>query len=498
MNNFEAIIGLEVHLQLRTKSKLFCGCANDGEDKSPNTTVCPICMGHPGTLPVMNKQAFDWAILMSLALNMEIAEHTKFDRKNYFYPDLPKGYQISQYDEPIGREGHLIITVNGQERQIGIERLHLEEDAAKNIHAADKTLVDYNRSGTPLVEIVSKPDLHTPEEAKLYMQTIRQIARYLDISDADMEKGHLRCDANISLRPSGENKLYPKTEIKNINSFRFVEKALVFEIDRQKQLWLAGEAPAYQSTRGFDAISGETYLQREKEESSDYRYFPEPDLPSFEITSGHIKAIRDQLVELPYEKIKRFQEQFELKVSDTTILVDDKFTADFFEKVISELRAWLESEIGGEHEDIWENNKKKVVKLAANWLINDVFRLLKEQKKDLSDKPITAENLAEFITLVYRNKLNKAAAQRVLAAMITNGSDPTHVMETEDIGVVEAGEELEKYVNLVVEANPEQVELYRAGKEVVLQFLIGQVMKLTKGKADAGEAATAIKSKIDD
>lgn len=494
--DFDIIIGLETHIQLKTNSKLFCDCSNIGDDSKPNTSVCPVCMGHPGTLPVLNKQAFDWAILMSLALNMQIAKESKFDRKNYFYPDLPKGYQISQFDQPIGEHGSIIIDTGDGARKIGITRLHLEEDAAKNLHFEDKTLVDYNRSGTPLVEIVSEPELRTPAEAKAYMQEIRLIARYLGISDADMERGNLRCDANISLRPTTEKKLSPKTEIKNINSFKNVEKALLFEVERQKQLWLSGEPPASEETRGWDADKGVTYSQRSKEGANDYRYFPEPDLPLFEISSGMIKQIEESMVELPAQKRERFANEYGLAVSDIEVLIDTKALANYFEKVISELRNWLETEVEGDHDEVWDKNRKRIVKLATGWITTELFRLMKENKVKIEDVLITPENMAEFITLVYMSKVNSSAAQIILAEMFKSGADPTHVMDDKDLSQMEAGEELDKIIDLIIESNPDLVAEYKAGKEPIIKYLIGLGMKATKGKGNPADLENIFREKL--
>jgi aspartyl-tRNA(Asn)/glutamyl-tRNA(Gln) amidotransferase subunit B len=492
---FDIIIGLETHIQLKTQTKMFCGCPNDPE-ALPNTAICPICLGHPGTLPVLNKQALDWGILLALALHMEIAKDTKFDRKNYFYPDLPKGYQISQYDQPIGRNGYLIINTIAGEKKIGIERLHLEEDAAKNFHRQDKTLVDYNRSGAPLVEVVSQPELRTPEEARSYLQELRLLARYLGVSDADMEKGQLRCDANISLRPQGEINLSPKTEIKNINSFRNVARALAFEVERQKQLWLSGEPPRGQETHGWDADQGITYEQRTKEGLADYRYFPEPDLPLLRITSGMVNEISRSLVELPYEKRLRFMKQYGLGPSDVEVIVENKAVADYFEKVVSELRSWLESEVEGASEEVWEVNRKKLVKLATGWITTELFKLLKENQADITTVKISPENMAEFITLIYRNRVNSSAAQMILAEMFVTGADPTHVMDDKNLGQMEAGEELDKIIALIVESNPEQAAEFRAGKDPVIKYFIGLGMKASKGKANPQDLEKLFREKL--
>jgi aspartyl-tRNA(Asn)/glutamyl-tRNA(Gln) amidotransferase subunit B len=493
---FDIIIGLETHIQLKTNTKLFCSCANDGDAKKPNTTICPICMGHPGVLPVLNKQAFDWGILMSLALNMQIAKESKFDRKNYFYPDLPKGYQISQFDQPIGEHGSVVIDAGEGERKINITRLHLEEDAAKNLHFDDKTLVDYNRSSTPLVEIVSEPELRTPNEAKAYMQEIRLIARYLGISDADMEKGHLRCDANISLRPTTQKELSPKAEVKNINSFKNVAKALAFEVERQKQLWLSGEPPNKEETRGWDVDKGITYSQRTKEGANDYRYFPEPDLPLFEISSGMINTIKKDMVELPYQKRHRFADEYGLSKKDIEVIIDTRELANYFEKVVSELRSWLETAIEGDQEEVWETNRKKIVKLANGWITTELFRLMKENKIKIGDVKITPENMAEFITLIYMSKVNSSAAQIILAEMFNTGADPTHVMDDKDLGQMKAGKELDKVIDMIIENNPDQVVEFKAGKDPIIKYLIGLGMKATKGKGNPADLEMMLRDKL--
>ena len=358
MNKYETVIGLEIHVQLKTKSKMFCTCDNSGEDKPANTTVCPICLGHPGILPTTNEQAVKWSIMASLALNCSINMHSHFDRKSYYYPDLPKGYQISQFDEPFGHDGHLVIKSSAGKRRVRIERAHLEEDTGKLMHEEDKSAsyVDYNRAGTPLLEVVTRPDLQSPQGAKVFLQEIRLVMRYLGISDANMEKGQLRCDANISLRPNPEynsekvseksigfdaEKLYPKTEIKNLNSFKSVEKALEYEIKRQTVLWDKDEVPTLQSTRGWDEKKNKTVLQRVKEEQHDYRYFPEPDIPPFNFTKQYIDDIKVNLSEMPFNKRQRFQDEFELSEYDANILVADKDLANYFEGVISELRGWI-------------------------------------------------------------------------------------------------------------------------------------------------------------
>ncbi|MFA5134468.1 MAG: Asp-tRNA(Asn)/Glu-tRNA(Gln) amidotransferase subunit GatB [Patescibacteria group bacterium] len=506
MNRYEPVIGLEIHVQLKTVSKMFCSCDNTGEDQPPNTTICPICLGHPGVLPMPNEQAVRWALMAALALDCTINTETHFDRKSYFYPDLPKGYQISQYGAPFGHDGHLLIAFGKTKRRVRIERVHLEEDTGKLLHEADRgaSLVDYNRAGTPLLEIVTRPDLQTPQGARTFLQELRLIMRYLGISDAEMEKGHLRCDANISLRPNPEyfqdrasegsigldpNKLYPKTEIKNLNSFRSVERSLAYEIKRQEELWDKGEAPQVQSTRGWDDQKGETVLQRVKEEQHDYRYFPEPDIPPLRIEQACLDGIREELVELPSAKRERFRDEFGLGEYDVTILVADKALSSFFEQVVSELRAWvLTLEHGGEtEEEMWALHRKKLVKTAANWMISRLLGLLNAAHVPIKKAKVTPENFAELIKLVHERRLNKQTAVSVLEKMFGTGKDPSGIMEDEDLsGQTEAGD-LGRFVDGAIAQHEKAVAEYRAGKEPALQYLIGQVMKKTKGRADVQE-----------
>jgi aspartyl-tRNA(Asn)/glutamyl-tRNA(Gln) amidotransferase subunit B len=493
------VIGLEIHVQLKTKSKMFCGCDNTGEEKPANTTVCPVCMGHPGVLPVINRQAIEWSVMSALAISCQIPKISKFDRKSYFYPDLPKAYQISQYDKPVGEKGYLIIDASTGRRRIGITRLHLEEDAAKNFHSADgkSTLVDFNRSSTPLMEIVTEPDIRTPQEAKIFVQELRLIMRYLGVSEADMEKGHLRCDANISMTDQPADavdikKLHPKTEIKNINSFRSVERALEYEIKRQSALWEEGKPPTIQTTRGWNENKGITDEQRTKEEASDYRYFPDPDLPPLNFSPDapdgiNVAEIKSSLIELPQARRQRFKTEYELTLENAKTLTDDKNLADFFEQAMSELRAWLISlgEIEGTNEEIWQKGKSKLAKLASNWLINKLMAIVYKDGKDIVETVnITPENFAEFVTIVYQNKINSAIAQKLLEKMYESGDDPSDIMDQEVFGQNANPLELEKIIDQIVNNNPKQAEQYRAGKETLIQFFIGMVMKETKGQAD--------------
>lgn len=499
------IIGLEIHVQLKTKSKMFCATDNSAEDKKPNTAVCPICMGHPGTLPIINEQAVKWGILAALALNCKIADFTKFDRKNYFYPDLPKGYQISQYDKPLAENGYLIIDVDGQERKIDITRLHMEEDAAKNFHSEDgkHTLVDYNRAGTPLAEIVTEPDFRSAKEAKIFLQELRKIMRYLEISDADMEKGQLRCDANISLVPkkefdTGKFKYYPKTEIKNLNSFKSVEKALEYEIQRQTKFWLQNTPPKEQSTRGWNEAKQITEEQRVKEEAHDYRYFPEPDLPPLTFKDEEIKKIKADLPELPRDKKLRFVEQFGFNASDAQILTDNKAWSKYAEEVITELKSWLLSleEVEGTEEEIWQKNKSKLIKLVSGWLINKLGALINESQTEIKDLKINPENFAEFISIIYKGKIGSSAAQEILEEMFKTGQDPSHILQDKNLGQIDNTAEIEQIAKKVIKNNPKQAEEYKSGKEALLKFFVGQVMKESKGRANPSLAEELLKKEL--
>ncbi len=486
---YDIIIGLEIHAELKTKSKMFCSCDNDAEGKRPNTVVCPICLGHPGTLPAANKQAIEWTILTGLALNCKVSKLSKFDRKHYFYPDLPKGYQISQYDLPLVYDGYL--EINGD--KIDITRIHLEEDTGKLTHPNNKkyTLADYNRAGTPLMELVTEPIIKTAEQAKEFCQKYRQILRYLEISDADMEKGQMRCEANISaqekgkwkyedgeIKPIGNYKLNPKVEVKNINSFKAVEKAINYEIKRQIAALEDGEK-LVQETRGWNENIGKTVSQRVKETSADYRYFPEPDLPPLNIGAKWIKKIKAQLTELPEDKKKRFMDQYKFDGETAEILTGEKDLANYAEQVISELRAWINAT-----GDNWERQKNKLAKISSNWLINELFKHLREDKLSIGDLKITAENFAELITLVYQEKINSSAGTKILEKMYKNGGDPTDIMSEMGLEQIDNKAELEKTIKKILTKNKKQVAEYKSGKENILQFFVGQTMAATKGKAN--------------
>ena len=491
--DYEAVIGLEIHVQLKTKSKMFCSCDNTGEDQPINTTICPICTGQPGVLPVPNQQAIDWGVMAARALDCRIPEFSKFDRKSYFYPDLPKGYQISQYDQPIGVDGHLTIHIGDHEHRVGITRLHLEEDAAKLLHPPGKpySLVDFNRAGTPLAEIVTEPDLRTPEEARVFLQELRLLMRYLEVSDADMEKGHLRCDANISVRPKGEVGLYPKTEIKNVNSFRSVERALQYEIERQTDLWELGTSETLQSTRSWDDKRGETILQRTKEGASDYRYFPEPDIPPLNFSNAYLRDIESQIPELPAARRIRFADQYGLPRNDIEVLVNEKALGDYAEAVISELKAW--SVAAGTS---WENTGTMLIQQAANWLINRFQRLLTDAKQTIDDTTVTPENFAEFVKIIADGKVTNQAAQTLLDAMHKNGGDPSQLLDSLNLRQIDDATMLSAVVQTVLDENQQVAQDFRNGKDAALQFLIGRVMAGTKGKGNPQVIRTLLLEKL--
>lgn len=464
---YNVVIGMEVHTELKTDSKMFCACKNGlGLEKEPNIHICPICTGQPGTLPVPNAKAIEAVQCVGLALGSALRHSSKFDRKHYFYPDIPKGYQISQYDEPFCEGGKIEI----EGKQLRITRVHLEEDTGKSMHpsGANYTLVDFNRAGVPLMELVTEPDISTGREASLFCQKLRQILRYLNVSDADMEKGQMRCEVNISLYPEGADRLSgTKVEIKNLNSFKSVERAVEYEIKRQTELLNAGEKIT-QETRGWNEAKGATISQRKKEAAHDYRYFPEPDIPPFQFTDEYTERLRVSLSELPDAKTKRFVDEYKLPLADVLILVEEKEDADYFEKAASEL---------GEKIDAKEMNAslEKAIKLAANYFI--------------TEKPptsrITPENFAEFVAIVADEKINSSAAQIVLKEMSEiKDNDPSHIIERLNLAQVSDVLELEKAVDAVLVTNEKSVADYKSGKQNAFQFLIGQIMKETKGKAN--------------
>jgi aspartyl-tRNA(Asn)/glutamyl-tRNA(Gln) amidotransferase subunit B len=501
----EPVIGLEIHVQLKTKSKMFCGCSNRGEYEPPNTTVCPVCLGHPGALPVINGEAVRMVTRIGLALGGQIAGKSNFDRKNYYYPDLPKGYQISQKDFPVVSGGSLTFKVTqGEETTestVSLERVHLEEDAAKLQHAADgqNSFVDYNRGGTPLAEIVTQPDLRSPAEAKAFLQELRLLMRYLGVSDADMEKGHLRCDANISLREVPQNPeneewqsvLNPKTEVKNLNSFRAVEQALEYEIKRQTKLWLDGKPVNQQSTRGWDDARKLTTVQRTKEEAHDYRYFPEPDLPPMDL-GEMAEQNRGRLPELPEARRQRFVSEYGFGPADSRTLCDDKELADYAEHVISELQEWTSSAEGLD----WDANRSEMIKLVSGWLLTKLRGVMLEHKIDIRTLKISAENFAELLTLLHGGKVTGPNALVILTEMAMSGQDPSQIMEEKNLGQLNDTDELAKVAAEVVAANPKAVEDYHSGKESSIMFLVGQMMKATRGKAPPQTARELIEKEL--
>ncbi|MDQ0254051.1 aspartyl-tRNA(Asn)/glutamyl-tRNA(Gln) amidotransferase subunit B [Evansella vedderi] len=461
--SYETIIGLEVHVELKTKSKIFCSCSTEF-GAPPNTHTCPVCLGHPGVLPVLNKQALEFAMRAAMALNCEVADVTKFDRKNYFYPDNPKAYQISQFDKPVGEHGWIEIDVNGEKKKIGITRIHLEEDAGKLTHVdgAGHSLVDFNRVGTPLVEIVSEPDLRTPEEAYAYLEKLKAIMQYIEVSDCKMEEGSLRCDANISLRPVGQKEFGTKTELKNLNSFAYVQKGLAFEEVRQAEVLNSG-GEILQETRRWDENNNETLLMRVKEGSDDYRYFPDPDLVDFYIDEAWKEKVRGQIPELPDARRTRYVEELDLPEYDAGVLTQEKSMSDFFEACL---------QAGGP------------AKPVSNWLMGEVSRYLNANEKEIEDIPMTAEALVKMIQLIEKGTISSKIAKTVFGELIEKGGDPEKIVEAKGLVQISDEGEIRKMVNEVLDGNEQSIADYKEGKKKAVGFLVGQVMKASKGKAN--------------
>jgi aspartyl-tRNA(Asn)/glutamyl-tRNA(Gln) amidotransferase subunit B len=482
--DYELVIGLEVHSQLLTASKMFCRCPADYANAAPNTHCCPICMGFPGVLPVINEQAVDFMIMTALALHCEIPDFSKFDRKNYFYPDLPKGYQISQYDRPLSHDGYLTIHLNGAEKRIGITRVHLEEDTGRLAHldeGGDRySLVDLNRAGTPLMEIVSEPDMRSPEEARLYMEKLRSILVYLGVSSGKMEEAALRCDANVSVRPRGQAEFGVKTEIKNMNSFRAVERALTYEAQRQIEELKAGRR-IVQSTRGWIEDRGITVLQRVKENSDDYRYFPEPDLPPLVVSREWVARLQAQLPELPDAARERFEREYGLSTYDAEQLTAERAMADYFEAAVKAGKA---------------SDTHARAKAVANWTLGDLRRLLNTASLDISASTITPAGLAELLDLMDAGTISGKQAKDVLEKAFASGKSPSAVVAAEGISQLSDTGELESIVDAVIAENPKAVEDFRAGKSSAVQFLMGQVMKRTKGCARPDVVTPLLQSKL--
>ena len=463
---YEVVIGLEVHVQLLTKTKIFCGCSTEFGD-APNRNTCPICLGLPGTLPVLNKRAVELGMQAALALNCTVHEHSRFARKNYFYPDLPKGYQISQYELPLATDGYVDVEVGGAKKRIGITRLHLEEDAAKNLHegfkdSAAKGYVDYNRCGTPLAEIVSEPDMRSPEEAYAYLTTLRQIMLYTGVSDCNMEEGSLRCDANVSVRLRGAKEFGTKVEVKNLNSFRFLVKAMEHEIERHIGVIESG-GRIIQETRLWHQAEGYTVGMRSKEKAHDYRYFPEPDLLPVHVSSAWRDAVRAALPELPAAKRERFVASYAITPYDAGVLTDSTNLAHYFEETVK---------------------TGAPGKAAANWMQTELLRRLKDSGKEITASPVSPKALAELIQLVEGGKITGAVAKKVFAKMFVDGRGAAQIVEAEGLGAQVSSDSLEQIAREVIEKNPDNVAKYKAGNEGVFKFFVGQVMKGTHGQAD--------------
>ena len=475
---YEAVIGLEVHVQLLTRSKIFCSGSTRFGDL-PNSNTCPVCLGLPGALPVLNREAVTMAMKAALALNCYLNPRSRFARKNYFYPDLPKGYQISQYDEPLAEHGRLEIDVNGERKRIGITRVHLEEDAGKSLHEgfADSdtsSYIDLNRSGVPLIEIVSEPDLRTPEEGHEYLTRLRTLMLYLEVSDCNMEEGSLRCDANVSVRPVGSSKLGTKAEVKNLNSFRFLQRALAYEIERQIQV-VDGGGEVTQETRLWDSRANRTYGMRSKEFAHDYRYFPEPDLQPLVITEEWKKEVRRSLPELPGAREERFMQQYALPKQDAAQLTSSRALADYYESV---------SKASGEP------------KLAANWILSELMFRLNESAKKITDSPITADNLAELIALVAKGAVSGKMGKDILLEMFSTGKRASNVIAAKGLEHIDDPEKISSVAREIMAANPKQVEQYRCGKTATLGWFVGQVMKATHGQANPQTVQEVLKKEL--
>ena len=486
--DYETVIGLEVHSQLLTQSKMFCACSAGYQDAQPNTVVCEVCMGMPGVLPVINKHAIELVIATGLALDCTISGTTKFDRKNYPYPDLMKGYQISQYDMPVAINGHLDIQVDGREHRIGITRVHLEEDVAKLFHRTGPdgdgySLLDVNRAGVPLMEIVSEPDMRSPDEARSYLTTLRSILRYAEVSTANMEEGSFRCDANISIRPRGSQELGTKVEVKNMNSFRSVHQALEYEAKRQVRMLQEGER-ILQETRGWEQDREVTVSQRTKEGASDYRYFPEPDLPPIAIDESWVQDIRSRLPELPQARRARFVEQYGLPEYDAALLTSSKANADYFESALA---------IG----PLADDDRQRLAKSVSNWMLGEMARLLKATGVEIEDVKCEPGQLVELLNMIEAGTLSTSMAKSVFEEMFRTGEPAKQIAESSGMVQISDADAVQPAVDEAIASNPKPVADFMSGKETAMKYLVGQVMRITRGKANPQLAAKLVKEKLE-
>jgi aspartyl-tRNA(Asn)/glutamyl-tRNA(Gln) amidotransferase subunit B len=475
---YETVIGLEVHVQIKTKTKIFCSCSTEF-GKPPNANTCPICLGMPGVLPVLNKRFLDSSMKACLATHCKIEPMNRFARKNYFYPDLPKGYQISQMEHPLGTSGFININVDGTQKRIGLTRIHMEEDAGKLIHGENlgspgKSYVDFNRTGVPLCEVVSEPDMRSPEEARAYLTELKAILEYTEVSDCNMEEGSLRCDANVSIRPVGQKEFGTRAEIKNLNSFKFVQKAIEYEVARQAKILDQGER-VKQETRLYDSDRGETFPMRSKEEAHDYRYFPDPDLVPIMIDDAWVEEIRKTIPELPEQKRERFVSDYEIPEYDAGVLTSSKPLADYFEQCATQFP------------------KPKII---SNWIMGDLLRELKKDGKEIEECPVSPSALVDLLKLIDSGTISGNIAKGVFEEMYQTQKPADHIVEEKGLIQITDSSAIEKIVDEVIQANPSQVEELKGGKDKVLGFLVGQIMKASKGKANPGMVNKLLKEKI--
>jgi aspartyl-tRNA(Asn)/glutamyl-tRNA(Gln) amidotransferase subunit B len=478
LTKYEPVIGLEVHVQLGTKTKIFCSCPVEF-GAPPNTLVCPVCLGLPGALPVMSRQAVEFAMDAALALHCAVNSFSRSARKNYFYPDLPKGYQISQYDQPLAEHGYLDILPGTGKKRIGVTRVHMEDDAGKSIHDGFRdsdrfTYVDLNRSGTPLIEIVSEPEMHSPEEAYAYLTEMKQVLQYVGVSDCDMEKGQLRCDANVSVRPRGGQKFGTKVEVKNLNSFRYLRMALEHEIERQVDVIESG-GKIVQETRLYNVEQGRTVGMRSKEQAHDYRYFPEPDLVPLRVSKHWLNEVKQRLPELPADRRDRFVNEHSLREYDAQVLTLTRETGDYFEEAVK---------VSGDG------------RATANWVVGDLMGLLNAAGKTIQDSPVSAQHLGELVEMINKGELSGKLAKEILPKMFESGDAPSVIAEREGLKQISDLGALAKIADEVIAANPKQVDQYRSGKTAVLGFLVGQVMKASRGQANPSAVNETLKAKL--